>query len=67
MTGVAAERYAGPGLVLSFLVAAAAIILSGLCYAEFASRIPVIGGPYAYMYVVFGEIVAWMTGWMIIC
>ena len=55
------------GLVLSFLVAAAAIILSGLCYAEFASRIPVIGGPYAYMYVVFGEIVAWMTGWMIIC
>jgi len=67
VTGVAAERYAGPGLVLSFLVAAAAIILSGLCYAEFASRIPVIGGPYAYMYVVFGEIVAWMTGWMIIC
>ena len=59
VTGVAAERYAGP--------AAAAIILSGLCYAEFASRIPVIGGPYAYMYVVFGEIVAWMTGWMIIC
>lgn len=67
VTGVAAERYAGPALSLSFLVAAGAIILSGLCYAEFSSRIPIIGGPYAYMYVVFGEVVAWMTGWMVIC
>lgn len=67
ITGVAAERYAGPALSLSFLVAAGAIILAGLCYAEFASRIPALGGPYAYMYVVFGEIVAWMTGWLVIC
>ncbi|MBL1227733.1 amino acid permease [Enterococcus sp. BWB1-3] len=67
VTGVAAKENAGPALVLSFLVAAVAIILSGLCYAEFASRIPVLGGPYAYMYVVFGEVVAWMTGWLVIC
>lgn len=67
ITGVAANETAGPALTLSFLVAAGAIILSGLCYAEFASRIPVLGGPYAYMYVVFGEIVAWMTGWLVIC
>lgn len=67
ITGVAAKETAGPALTLSFLVAAGAIILSGLCYAEFASRIPVLGGPYAYMYVVFGEIVAWMTGWLVIC
>lgn len=67
ITGVAAEKYAGPALSLSFLVAAGAIILAGLCYAEFASRIPVLGGPYAYMYVVFGEVVAWMTGWLVIC
>ncbi|OJG96891.1 amino acid permease [Enterococcus termitis] len=67
VTGVAAKKDAGPALSLSFLVAAGAIILAGLCYAEFASRIPVIGGPYAYMYVVFGEFVAWMTGWLVIC
>lgn len=67
ITGVAAEKYAGPALSLSFLVAAGAVILAGLCYAEFASRIPVLGGPYAYMYVVFGELIAWMTGWLVIC
>lgn len=67
VTGVAAEKTAGPALTLSFLVAAGAIILAGLCYAEFASRIPAIGGPYAYMYVVYGELVAWMTGWLVIC
>ncbi|MBP2098705.1 amino acid permease [Enterococcus rivorum] len=67
ITGVAANEYAGPALTLSFVIAAIAIILSGLCYAEFSSRVPVIGGPYAYMYVVFGEIIAWMTGWLVIC
>lgn len=67
ITGVAANEYAGPALTLSFVVAAIAVILSGLCYAEFASRVPVIGGPYAYMYVVFGEIIAWMAGWLVIC
>lgn len=67
ITGVAANNYAGPALTLSFVVAAIAIVLSGLCYAEFSSRVPIIGGPYAYMYVVFGEIIAWMTGWLVIC
>lgn len=67
ITGVSAANYAGPALTLSFAIAAVAVILAGLCYAEFSSRIPVIGGPYAYMYVVFGEFVAWMTGWLVIC
>lgn len=67
VTGEAAKSYAGPALTLSFLLAAFVVILCGLCFAEFASRVPVIGGPYAYMYVIFGELVAWMTGWFLIC
>lgn len=67
ITGVAAASYAGPALILSFAVAAFVIILTGLCFAEFASRVPVVGGPYAYMYVVFGEFTAWMVGWLMIC
>ncbi|MGX7352346.1 amino acid permease [Enterococcus canis] len=67
VTGVASANYAGPALILSFALAAVAIILSGLAYAEFASRIPILGGPYAYMYVVFGELTAWLAGWLVIC
>lgn len=67
ITGVAAASYAGPALILSFGVAAFVIILTGLCFAEFSSRVPVVGGPYAYMYVVFGEFTAWMVGWLMIC
>ncbi|MDR0922128.1 MAG: amino acid permease [Lactobacillales bacterium] len=66
ITGIAAEKYAGPALTVSFLIAAVAVGLSGLFYAEFASRIPAIGGPYAYMYSVFGELMAWLTGWFMI-
>lgn len=66
VTGTAAEQMAGPALALSFVLAALVVILSGLCFAEFSSRVPVTGGPYAYMYVVFGELIAWMTGWMML-
>ncbi|MCI1903591.1 MAG: amino acid permease [Enterococcaceae bacterium] len=67
ITGTAAANTAGPALSLSFVLAAVVIILSGLCFAEFAARIPVIGGPYAYMSVVFGEFIGWMTGWLVLC
>lgn len=67
VTGQAAATLAGPGLTLSFVVAAFVVILSGFSFAEFASRIPVLGGAYSYMYVVFGELVAWLTGWFLIC
>lgn len=67
ITGQATALYAGPALSLSFVVAAVVVILSGLCFAEFASRVPILGGPYAYLYVVFGEVVAWFAGWFLLC
>jgi APA family basic amino acid/polyamine antiporter len=67
VTGVAANQNAGPALSLSFVLAAIVVVLSGLSFAEFSSRVPVIGGPYAYLYVVFGEFAAWLTGWLLIC
>ncbi|NGM80918.1 amino acid permease [Paenibacillus sp. 7124] len=63
MTGVAAAEHAGPALVLSFVIAALACVLSALCYAEFASTLPVSGSAYAYSYVAFGELLAWILGW----
>ena len=63
MTGVAAAEHAGPALVLSFIIAGFACVLSALCYSEFASSIPVSGSAYAYSYVAFGEILAWILGW----
>ncbi|HPR80351.1 MAG TPA: amino acid permease [Enterococcus sp.] len=67
VTGQASANHAGPALSVSFIVAAIVVILSGLCFAEFASRVPISGGPYGYMYVVFGELSAWMAGWFLIC
>ncbi|SET30205.1 APC family permease [Paenibacillus sp. NFR01] len=63
MTGVAAAEHAGPGLVLSFILAGIACVLSALCYSEFASTLPVSGSAYAYSYVAFGELLAWVLGW----
>ncbi|KGE17215.1 amino acid permease [Paenibacillus wynnii] len=63
MTGVAAAEHAGPALVLSFIIAGFACVLSALCYSEFASSIPVSGSAYAYSYVAFGELLAWILGW----
>src|SRR5699024_1880489 len=67
VTGQASADYAGPASVFSFLIAAVVVVLNGLCFAEFASRVPVTGGPYSYMYVVFGEFAAWLAGWFLIC
>lgn len=67
VTGAASAEYAGPALILSFVIAGVVVVLSGLSFAEFASRIPVLGGAYSYLYVVFGEFIAWLAGWFLIC
>ncbi|WP_304502571.1 MULTISPECIES: amino acid permease [unclassified Brevibacillus] len=66
LTGVAAALHAGPALVLSFVIAALACVFAALCYAEFASTVPVSGSAYTYSYAAFGEFVAWMIGWDLI-
>lgn len=66
LTGVAAAKHAGPALVLSFILAGLACVFAALCYAEFASSVPVSGSAYTYSYAAFGEIIAWMLGWDLI-
>jgi len=63
LTGIAAAENAGPAVILSFIVAAVACSFAGLCYAEFASMIPVAGSAYTYSYATMGEFVAWIIGW----
>jgi len=63
LTGVAARKYAGPGLILSFVIAGFACAFAALCYAEFASMAPIAGSAYTYAYVTLGELVAWIIGW----
>lgn len=63
ITGMAAANYAGPGIVISFVIAALGCALAGLCYAEFASMIPVAGSAYTYSYATMGEFIAWIIGW----
>lgn len=65
ITGQAAAQFAGPSIVISFLIAAFICILAGLCYAELSSLIPSSGGSYAYSYVALGEFPAWTVGWTI--
>lgn len=65
LTGVAALQ-AGPALSISFILAATACALAALCYAEFASMIPVAGSGYTYSYATLGELVAWIVGWSLI-
>ncbi|WP_462383717.1 amino acid permease [Pseudomonas sp. Marseille-QA0892] len=65
LTGVAALQ-AGPALAVSFILAATACALAALCYAEFASMIPVAGSGYTYSYATLGELVAWIVGWSLI-
>ncbi|EGC32694.1 hypothetical protein DICPUDRAFT_92558, partial [Dictyostelium purpureum] len=62
-TGVAARDIAGPGVFLSFIISGFCCCLSGLCYAEFASKIPCSGSAYSYSYILIGELVAWIVGW----
>ncbi len=66
LTGTAAANNAGPALVLSFVLAAIGCVFAGLCYAEFASMIPVAGSAYTYGYATLGEIFAWIIGWDLI-
>lgn len=66
LTGVAAAEHAGPALVLSFIVAGLACVFAALCYAEFASTVPIAGSVYSYSYFTLGEIVAWLIGWDLI-
>jgi APA family basic amino acid/polyamine antiporter len=63
LPGVEAAKHAGPGIILSFAVAAAACACSALCYAELAAMIPVSGSAYTYGYACLGEIFAWIIGW----
>jgi basic amino acid/polyamine antiporter, APA family len=66
LTGLAAAQYAGPGIVLSFILAGTACAFAGLCYSEFASMIPIAGSAYTYGYATLGEFVAWIIGWDLI-
>jgi APA family basic amino acid/polyamine antiporter len=66
MTGNAAANFAGPGVVLSFVIAGLACAFAGLCYAELASTIPVSGSAYSYAYVTLGEVFAWVMGWLLL-
>jgi APA family basic amino acid/polyamine antiporter len=66
ITGQAAAQYAGPAIVLSFIVSGLACAAAGLCYAEFASMIPIAGSAYTYSYATLGEFLAWIIGWDLI-
>jgi APA family basic amino acid/polyamine antiporter len=65
-TAAAAGQAAGPAVTFAFILAAVGCLFAGLCYAEFASMIPIAGSAYAYSYVTMGEIIAWIIGWALI-
>ncbi|MFL6277037.1 MAG: amino acid permease [Blastocatellia bacterium] len=66
LTGQAAAGYAGPAIMLSFVVGGIACAFAGLCYAEMASTVPIAGSAYTYAYATMGEFVAWVIGWDLI-
>jgi APA family basic amino acid/polyamine antiporter len=66
LTGSAAAQYAGPAIVISFIVAGIGCAFAGLCYAEFAAMIPIAGSAYTYSYATLGEFIAWIIGWDLI-
>ncbi|HAX80770.1 MAG TPA: amino acid permease [Cyanobacteria bacterium UBA11372] len=66
LSGQAAANYAGPSITISFILAAIGCGLCGLCYAEFASLIPIAGSAYTYAYATLGELIAWIVGWDLI-
>ncbi|MBE8719200.1 amino acid permease [Sphingobacterium pedocola] len=63
LTGIAAADHAGPSITIAFIIAAIGCAFAGLCYAEFASMIPVAGSAYTYSYATMGEFMAWIIGW----
>src|SRR5690349_22802788 len=65
LTATAAQK-AGPGMMVSFIVAGAVCAVAALCYSELASMVPVAGSAYTYSYAVMGEIMAWLVGWALI-
>jgi APA family basic amino acid/polyamine antiporter len=66
LTGIAAHNHAGPALALAFVIAGIGCLFASLCYAEFASVLPVEGSAYAYAYGTVGELFAWFIGWNLI-
>ncbi len=66
LTGTAAAQYAGPAIMLSFILGGIACAFAGLCYAEFAALLPIAGSAYTYSYATLGELVAWVIGWDLI-
>src|ERR1700712_1817639 len=65
-TASAAGEHAGSAVTISFIVAAVGCAFAGLCYAEFASIIPIAGSAYTYAYATMGEIIAWVIGWALV-
>ena len=65
-TAAAAGEHAGSAVTLSFIIAAVGCAFAGLCYAEFASMIPIAGSAYTYAYATMGELIAWIIGWALI-
>ncbi|MDD2737490.1 MAG: amino acid permease [Methylomonas lenta] len=63
LTGIVAAKYAGPAIVVSFILAGIACALAALCYSELAAMIPVSGSAYSYAYATMGELMAWIIGW----
>ena len=66
LTGTAAANNAGPAIPLSFILAGLGCLFAGVCYAEFASMIPIAGSAYTYAYATLGEFIAWIIGWDLI-
>jgi APA family basic amino acid/polyamine antiporter len=66
LTGTAAALYAGPAVVVSFVLAAIACAFVGLCYAELAALMPVAGSTYTYTYASLGRLAAWLVGWNLV-
>jgi basic amino acid/polyamine antiporter, APA family len=66
MTGQAAANYAGPAIIISFILAGLCCAFAGLCYAELASMLPVSGSAYSYSYASLGELAAWIMGWLLL-
>ena len=66
LTGVAAAKYAGPGIMLSFVISGLACAFAALAYAELAAIVPIAGSAYTYSYAALGEIIAWIVGWNLV-